>query len=286
MARLINIGFGNVVNSQKIVAVVSPDAAPVKRMVQSIKGTRSLIDATQGRKTKAVIVTSDDYLVPGDLQKYMKTRIRERPMNKGILVVVSGFSGAGKGTVMKRLMEKYDGYALSVSATTRKPRPGEEDGREYFFRTRDEFEKLIEEDALLEYAQYVENYYGTPRSYVEEQLQAGRNVILEIEIQGAMKIKEKIPEALLVFVTPPTVEELERRLTGRGTETAQVIADRLARAGEEAEGMGQYDYILVNDTVEECVDHLHQIIVSEHSRVSRNAEFIADIQKQTKAFQK
>ena len=185
-------------------------------------------------------------------------------MNKGILVVVSGFSGAGKGTVMKRLMEKYDGYALSVSATTRKPRPGEEDGREYFFRTRDEFEKLIEEDALLEYAQYVENYYGTPRSYV----------------------KEKIPEALLVFVTPPTVEELERRLTGRGTETAQVIADRLARAGEEAEGMGQYDYILVNDTVEECVDHLHQIIVSEHSRVSRNAEFIADIQKQTKAFQK
>jgi guanylate kinase len=216
----------------------------------------------------------------------MKTRIRERPMNKGILVVVSGFSGAGKGTVMKRLMEKYDGYALSVSATTRKPRPGEEDGREYFFRTRDEFEKLIEEDALLEYAQYVENYYGTPRYYVEEQLQAGRNVILEIEIQGAMKIKEKIPEALLVFVTPPTVEELERRLTGRGTETAQVIADRLARAGEEAEGMGQYDYILVNDTVEECVDHLHQIIVSEHSRVSRNAEFIADIQKQTKAFQK
>lgn len=207
-------------------------------------------------------------------------------MNKGILVVVSGFSGAGKGTVMKRLMEKYDGYALSVSATTRKPRPGEEDGREYFFRTRDEFEKLIEEDALLEYARYVENYYGTPRSYVEEQLQAGRNVILEIEIQGAMKIKEKIPEALLVFVTPPTVEELERRLTGRGTETAQVIADRLARAGEEAEDMGQYDYILVNDTVEECVDHLHQIIVSEHSRVSRNAEFIADIQKQTKAFQK
>ena len=127
-------------------------------------------------------------------------------MNKGILVVVSGFSGAGKGTVMKRLMEKYNDYALSVSATTRKPRPGEEDGREYFFRTRDEFEKLIEEDALLEYAQYVENYYGTPRSYVEEQLQAGRNVILEIEIQGAMKIKKKIPEALLVFVTPPTVE--------------------------------------------------------------------------------
>lgn len=207
-------------------------------------------------------------------------------MNKGILVVFSGFSGAGKGTVIKRLMEKYDNYALSISATTRAPRPGEEDGREYFFRTQDEFEKLIREDALLEYARYVENYYGTPRSYVEEQLQAGRNVILEIEIQGAMKIKEKIPEALLIFVTPPTVQELERRLTDRGTETAQVIAERLARAGEEAKGMDRYDYILVNDTVEECVDHLHQIIVSEHSRGSRNAEFIADIQEQTRAFQK
>ena len=207
-------------------------------------------------------------------------------MSKGILVVVSGFSGAGKGTVMKRLLEKYDDYALSISVTTRNPRPGEEDGREYFFRKREEFEKLIQEDALIEDAQYVENYYGTPRSYVEEQLQAGRNVILEIEIQGAMKVKKKIPEALLVFVTPPTVEELERRLRDRGTETAQVIADRLARAGEEAKGMDQYDYILVNDTVEECVDHLHQIIVSEHSRASRNTEFIADIQQQTRAFQK
>ena len=126
-------------------------------------------------------------------------------MSKGILVVVSGFSGAGKGTVMNRLLEKYDDYALSVSVTTRAPRPGEEDGSAYFFRSREEFEQLIREDALIEYAQYVENYYGTPRSYVEEQLSAGRNVILEIEIQGAMKVKEKIPEALLVFVTPPTV---------------------------------------------------------------------------------
>ena len=179
-------------------------------------------------------------------------------MSKGILVVVSGFSGAGKGTVMKRLLEKYDDYALSVSVTTRAPRPGEEDGIAYFFRSREEFEQMIREDALIEYAQYVKNYYGTPRSYVEEQLSAGRNVILEIEIQGAMKVKEKIPEALLVFVTPPTVAELEKRLKGRGTETDQVIADRLARAGEEAKGMDQYDYILVNDDVEECVDHLQE----------------------------
>ena len=166
-------------------------------------------------------------------------------MSKGILVVVSGFSGAGKGTVMKRLLEKYDDYALSVSVTTRAPRPGEEDGIAYFFRSREEFEQLIREDALIEYAQYVENYYGTPRSYVEEQLSAGRNVILEIEIQGAMKVKEKIPEALLVFVTPPTVAELEKRLKGRGTETDQVIADRLARAGEEAKGMDHPEILIL-----------------------------------------
>lgn len=207
-------------------------------------------------------------------------------MSKGVLTVVSGFSGAGKGTVMRRLLEKYDDCVLSISVTTRKPREGEVDGRDYFFRTKEEVEAMIEADELLEYAQYVENYYGTPRAYVEEMLSQGKNVILEIEIQGAMKVKKKIPEALLVFVTPPTVEELERRLRDRGTETAQVIADRLARAGEEAKGMDQYDYILVNDTVEECVDHLHQIIVSEHSRASRNTEFIADIQEQTRAFQK
>ena len=207
-------------------------------------------------------------------------------MSKGILVVVSGFSGAGKGTVMKRLLEKYNDYALSVSATTRNPREGEVDGREYFFRSKEEFEKLIDEDALIEYAQYVDNYYGTPRSYVEEQLSQGKNVILEIEIQGAMKVKKKNPEALLVFVTPPTVEELKNRLVGRGTETEDVIADRLARAAEEAEGMGAYDYILVNDDLEECVDNLHQIIRSEHARTARNTEFVEEIRQQALVFKK
>ena len=202
-------------------------------------------------------------------------------MNKGILVVVSGFSGAGKGTVMRRLLEKYDNYALSVSVTTRAPRPGEEDGREYFFLTREEFEQLIREDALIEYAQYVENYYGTPRSYVEQQLEAGKDVILEIEIQGAQKIKERNPEALLVFVTPPSVDELKNRLIGRGTETMEVIEGRLKRAAEEAKGMDQYEYLLINenDKVEECVDRLHQIIQSEHFRTLRNVPLIKQIQE-------
>ena len=198
-------------------------------------------------------------------------------MNKGILVVVSGFSGAGKGTVMKALLDKYENYALSVSVTTRKPRPGETEGKEYFFRTREEFEKLIKEDALIEYAEYVENYYGTPRAYVEEQLSAGKDVILEIEIQGAMKVKEKLPEALLVFITPPSMEELKRRLIGRGTETMEVISSRILRAYEEAQGMEDYDYLVINDTLDECVERMHQIIQSEHYRMERNTEFINKI---------
>lgn len=207
-------------------------------------------------------------------------------MSRGILVVVSGFSGSGKGTVMKRLMEKYDNYALSVSATTRAPRSGETDGKEYFFRTREEFEKLIREDALIEYAQYVGNYYGTPRSYVEEQLAAGRDVILEIEIQGARKIKAKIPEVLRVFVTPPSMEELKSRLVGRGTETPEVIESRLARAAQEAEGVEEYDYILINDDLEEAVDHLHEMICSEHSRIARNKDFVRTIQEEAHRFEK
>ena len=207
-------------------------------------------------------------------------------MNKGILVVVSGFSGAGKGTVMKELMRRSANYALSVSVTTRAPRPGEEDGREYFFRTKEEFEQLIREDALIEYAGYVDNYYGTPRSYVEQKLEEGKDVILEIEIQGAMKVKEKNPETLLVFVTPPTVEELKRRLEGRGTEKADVIASRLSRAAEEAEGMDAYDYILINDDLDECVERMHALIQSEHFRMSRNTEFINRIKEESKAFNK
>ena len=158
--------------------------------------------------------------------------------NRGILTVVSGFSGSGKGTIMKELMKKYAvSYALSISATTRNPRPGETDGVEYFFRTKEQFEQMIKEDALIEYAQFVGNYYGTPRAYVEEQLEAGKDVILEIEIQGALKVKEKFPDTLLLFVTPPSAEELKNRLIGRGTETMDVIESRLARAVEEAEGI-------------------------------------------------
>ena len=142
---------------------------------------------------------------------------------QGILVVISGFSGAGKGTLLKAMMEKYHNYALSISATTRSPREGEQNGKEYFFVNRESFEKMIEEGQLIEYAQYVNNYYGTPRQYVFQQMADGKDVILEIEIQGALKIKEQFPEALLLFVMPPNADELKRRLVGRGTESTEVI---------------------------------------------------------------
>ena len=208
-------------------------------------------------------------------------------MNKeGILIVVSGFSGAGKGTIMKALLERYDNYALSISATTRNPRPGEEEGKAYFFKTTEEFEKMIAQDDLIEYAMYVGNYYGTPKAYVEEQMQAGKDVILEIEIQGAMKIKEQFPESLLLFVTPPSAEELQKRLVGRGTETADVIAQRLARAYEESEGMDAYDYIVVNDDLDECAAAVQKYVEAAKNVPSRRVEFITEIREELKGFAK
>ena len=207
--------------------------------------------------------------------------------NRGILLVLSGFSGSGKGTVVKEVMKKYsDTYALSVSATSRQPRPGERDGIEYFFKTREEFEEMIAKDELVEYAQYVSNYYGTPKAYVEEQLAAGKDVILEIEIQGALKIKEKFPETLLLFMTPPSADELKDRLVGRGTETMDVVESRLARAVEEAQGIEKYDYIIVNDDLEECVERFHSIVSNEHDRVFRKQQFIEDMRSQLIAFSK
>ena len=200
---------------------------------------------------------------------------------RGILIVVSGFSGSGKGTLMKELLSRYEKrYALSVSATTRPPREGEQEGREYFFRTKEEFEKMIAKGQLIEYAKYVDNYYGTPREYVEDMLDAGKDVILEIEIQGALKVKKAFPDTLMLFVTPPSAEELKKRLVGRGTETMEVIDSRMKRAVKEAEGMEQYDYLIVNDHLDACVEEMHGIIQGEHRRISRNVKFIKEIKKE------
>ena len=199
---------------------------------------------------------------------------------QGILVVVSGFSGAGKGTLMKELLKRYDNYALSVSATTRQPREGEKDGEDYFFVNREYFQQMIEEGRLVEYAQYVNHYYGTPRDYVEKKMAEGKDVILEIEIQGALKVKKRFPDALLIFVTPPSAGELRRRLVGRGTETIEVINARLRCAAEEASGMEAYDYLLINDEIDACVEQMHQLITLQHSKTCYHLDFLSRMREE------
>ncbi|MGN0384141.1 MAG: guanylate kinase [Eubacterium sp.] len=209
-------------------------------------------------------------------------------MKRGVLTVISGFSGSGKGTLMKLLLEKYDNYALSISATTRKPRPGEVNGREYFFVTTDAFSEMIKNDQLIEYASYADNYYGTPKQYVNEQLDAGKDVILEIETQGALIIKKKFPESILLFVTPPSANELERRLVSRGTETDEIVAKRLSIASKEAELMSDYDYLVINDDLEICLEQMHLTIQNrlEKYKTSNNMEFINKMKNELKCFLK
>ena len=204
----------------------------------------------------------------------------------GTLAVVSGFSGVGKGTVMKKLMALSDRYALSVSATTRAPREGEQDGREYFFISEEDFVKLIREDALIEYAVYCDHYYGTPRRFVEKKLKEGKDVILEIEIQGALKIRKLFPDALLIFIMPPDGDELLRRLAERGTENESVIRDRLRRAAKEAEGIEDYDFVFINDDVDQCAGRIDELIRASHHAVSANKEFITSIREQIRCLQR
>lgn len=206
--------------------------------------------------------------------------------SKGVLLVISGFAGTGKGTLVKSLLENYDNYALSVSATTRAPRKNEIEGVHYFYKTKEEFLEMIEHGELVEYAEYVGNYYGTPRAYVEQQLTKGKDVILEIEIQGALKIKERFPDTLLLFLLPPDVDTLKARLEGRGTETEEIIEQRLSRAVEEAEFIEKYDYLIVNDDLEKCVRETHAVIQSQRLQTGRNLEFLAEMKKGLEKFKK
>ncbi|MBR5537132.1 MAG: guanylate kinase [Clostridia bacterium] len=182
--------------------------------------------------------------------------------NKGTLFVITGPSGAGKGTVLKEVIQSLEGLYFSVSATTRQPRVKEVDGVHYHFMTHERFEELIANDRFLEYAQYNGNYYGTPLDPVEEHLEQGHDVILEIELQGALQVKKRLPKAVLVFIAPPSFEELERRLRGRGTETEEVIQNRLAIARQECAHMDEFRFIVVNDEVDAAADRLRAIMLS------------------------
>lgn len=188
---------------------------------------------------------------------------------RGLLIVFSGPSGVGKGTVRAKIFESENNFEYSVSMTTRKQRPGEVDGKDYYFRTRDEFEEMIHNGQMLEYAEYVGNYYGTPLTYVNKTLDEGKDVFLEIEVQGAQQVKEKVPDGVFIFLTPPDLAELKARIVGRGTDSPEVIEERMRVARQEIEMMALYDYAVVNDQVQNAVDRIKDIIVSEHYRVDR-----------------
>ncbi|UOE77367.1 guanylate kinase [Parageobacillus thermoglucosidasius] len=192
---------------------------------------------------------------------------------RGLLIVLSGPSGVGKGTVRKALFSQPDiNLHYSVSVTTREPREGEVDGVDYFFKTREEFEQMIRENKLLEWAEYVGNYYGTPIDYVEKTLQEGKDVFLEIEVQGAMQVRKVFPEGLFIFLAPPSLSELEKRIISRGTESAEHIQNRLKAAKEELEMMDAYDYVVENDKVELACERIKAIVMAEHCRRERVAK--------------
>ena len=199
-------------------------------------------------------------------------------MRKGLLVVVSGPSGAGKGTICQALLEKTP-LAYSVSATTRKPRAGEVDGESYYFLSVEAFEKMIEKDELLEWAKVYDNYYGTPLKKVEEKLAAGEDILLEIDTQGAMKVREKFPEGVYIFILPPSLAELERRIRGRDTETEDVLQKRLAAAIDEIDAGKCYKYVVTNDEVDGAVDSVCAILAAERRLVARNGELFDEIEK-------
>lgn len=203
----------------------------------------------------------------------------DKSTKRGSLIVISGFSGVGKGTVVKRLVSDF-GYNLSVSATTRSPREGEVDGREYYFMDRKDFENLIDYGGFIEWTQYVENYYGTPKKYVEEKLADGKDVILEIEVMGALNVKKQFPDALLIFISAPSISKLKSRLAGRGTESEETIIKRLRKATEEAEDMDKYDYIIVNDDLDECIHTVDSVIRSYGCRRDNQLGYIAGIKEE------
>lgn len=204
--------------------------------------------------------------------------------SRGRLIVISGPSGVGKGTVLSQYLSGREGIRLSVSATTRSPRPGEKDGEQYYFLTQEEFTAKIEGNGMLEWAQYNNHYYGTPRDYVERSLDEGEDVILEIEVQGALQVKALMPEAILIFIMPPSFEELHRRLAGRGTENPEALERRLMAARRELERAPEYDFIVVNDTVEHAVRTLESVIEGGRNLVKYNLEFIAEVTKDAETY--
>ena len=236
--KLINIGFGNLVSAERVLAIVSPDSAPIKRLIQESRERGMLIDATYGRKTASVFVMDSDHVV------------------------------------LRELLRDRDDLYFSISATTRTPREGEINGVHYHFINVDQFREMIQEDEFLEYAEYVGNFYGTPKRYVDEAMAQGKDVILDIEVQGALQVIGKRPDTVRIFIAPPSWDALEQRLTGRGTDSPEKIQKRLVRAKVELQTADTYDYFVINDTVENAVREINAIMLAEHCRPSERMEIL------------
>lgn len=200
-------------------------------------------------------------------------------VDSGLLIVVSGPSGAGKGTICDALRERFPNIQYSISMTTREPRPGEKDGINYYFTDNSHFESLLEEDAFLEHAKVYDHYYGTPKKYVYQMLSQGSHVMLEIDIQGAMQVKEKYPQGVFIYIVPPSRDVLEKRLRGRHTDSDEVIAARLAKARNELEWIDKYDYVIVNDNLDEAIQKAEAILKAEGCKVMRNSHCIEETKK-------
>lgn len=305
--KLINVGFGNIVSANRVIAIVTPDSAPIKRIVQAGKEKSMLIDATCGRRTRAVLIMDSGHVLlsaflpetlggrinkdifeDSDLESedieeinewFPKDELVERGdkvNTDGMLIIISGPSGSGKGTVVKTLVPD-DRYAISISMTTRTPRTGEVHGKDYFFCSEEEFQKNREDGEFLEHAVFCRNYYGTPRSYVNEQIKQGKAVILEIDVNGALQVRDKFESSILIFLVPPTLEELSQRLINRNTENKETIEDRLRRAKEEIELIDKYDYLVINDEISKAANRINSIVDVERLKPCRNKFIINQV---------
>jgi len=275
---LVNIGFGNMVNNSRVIAVVNPDTAPIKRLIQDAKDAGRAIDVTCGKRTKSVILTDSDHVILSALQcETLAGRLagkeeKNKKAEQGRLVIISGPSGSGKSSVLKELFKMTD-YKYSVSATTRKARKGETDGVNYYFITKDEFSEKVSNGEMLEYFEYAGNFYGTLKAPVEKMLGEGHTAVLEIEVNGAANVKKIYPGAVMIFLSPPTCGELEKRLRGRKTETEEAIKNRLEAAKKEIERVYEYDYLVLNgpDMQQNAAYNIKRIVDSDQKTEEESA---------------
>jgi len=272
--QMVNIGFGNVVSAQRIVAMMSPESAPIRRVISEARGRGMLIDATYGRRTRAVIVTDSDHVilsavspetVASRLEDIVK-RQNENKMKKGKIFVITAPSGCGKGTLRRALLKEAPSIQFCPSLTTRAPRPGEVDGVDYIFVSREDFLRKRDRGELIEWAEVYGNLYGTPKKDIEMALSQGRDVILEKDVQGARTLRKVFPEGIFIFILPPSFDELKRRMEARGTESEEDKRVRLESARDEIADLGTFDYVIINSDVERAKQRLLAITVGERMR--------------------